>query len=82
MNEHNGMRYLGETYTELCSHLEVVWQILCSAAAIDIYVAVGGLAVLCFSVIFALTLAERFAAIFRASDTVKYRRRRRVQMPQ
>ncbi|PKQ09389.1 MAG: hypothetical protein CVT73_02830 [Alphaproteobacteria bacterium HGW-Alphaproteobacteria-12] len=82
MNEHNGLRYLGETYAELCSHLEGGWQVLCSGTAIDLYVAVGGLAVLCFSVIFALTLVQRFAALFRTSDTVKYRRRRRVSMPQ
>ena len=82
MNEHNGLRYLGETYTELCSHLEAVWQVLCSGAAINIYVAVGGLAVLCFSVIFALTLVQRLAALFRTSDKVKYKRRRRVPMPQ
>ncbi|MCF8471095.1 MAG: hypothetical protein K9G30_09950 [Parvibaculum sp.] len=82
MNEHNVLRYLGETYAELCAHLEVVWRVLCSATAIDIYVAVGGLAVLCFSVIFVLGLVQRFAAVLRTIGTTKYQRRRSVSMPQ
>ncbi|MDX5366852.1 MAG: hypothetical protein LPK88_10455 [Alphaproteobacteria bacterium] len=67
MNENSTLRYLGEAYGNVCANLDMVWSVLVSDTAIQIYTLVAALAFAAYAVSFVTRSLQDFAGAMRAA---------------